>query len=62
MLTAEVGYIHAALRTALVVLAWSLFREHAVTACAIAVVVSYGLSIYQMSTQRIAPTPVRTGT
>ena len=31
-------------------------------ACAIAVVVSYGVSIYLMSTRRIASAPVRTGT
>lgn len=48
-----VGYAHALLRTVAVLAAWLLFPSQAVTACAVAVVVAYGLAIYQMATRRI---------
>lgn len=51
-----VGYTHATLRTVTVLAAWWMFPDRVVTACAIAVVLAYGLAIYQMATR---PLPAR---
>jgi len=46
-----VGLIHAILRTALVIVAWSMFPEQQILAVGLAIVVAYSLSIYQMLTR-----------
>ena len=48
-----VGYTHASLRTAAVLAAWLMFPDRAVTGCAFAVVMAYGLALYQMATRPI---------
>ena len=48
-----VGIIHADLRTALILLAWIVFKESRVLAVSVAVVVNYLISIFIMATRRI---------
>lgn len=49
-----VGYIHAAGRTVAVLVAWWLFQESVVFACAAAVVLAYGYAIYVMATRPVS--------
>jgi hypothetical protein len=48
-----VGYTHATVRTVAVLAAWWMFPDRVVTACAVAVVLAYGVAIYQMATRRV---------
>lgn len=51
----SVGYLHAILRTITVLLAWWMFQDNVVTACATAVVLVYAYSIYVMATRPVRP-------
>jgi hypothetical protein len=48
-----VGTIHALLRTVLVLLAWSCFPDQRLLAVGMAVVMSYAISLWQMSTRLV---------
>jgi hypothetical protein len=48
-----VGYVHAAGRTVLLVVAWWMFQGYVVTACALAVFLAYIYAIYTMATRPI---------
>ena len=48
-----IGYIHAALRTVGLVLAWFVFPTYLIPASALAVVVSYCVSIFVMASRQI---------
>jgi hypothetical protein len=48
-----VGYVHAAGRTVLLLVAWWMFQGYVVTACALAVVLAYVYAIYTMATRPI---------
>jgi hypothetical protein len=47
------GYVHATLRTVGVFFAWLCFPTHSITACAIVVVATYCVALWQMATRRI---------
>jgi hypothetical protein len=46
------GYVHAVLRTVGLVVAWFLFPQNVVTACAVVVVLAYCVTLYQMAIRR----------
>ena len=54
----NVGYVHAIARTIAVLLAWWVFQDNVVTACATAVVLVYMHSVYVMATRPIRPQKV----
>jgi len=49
-----VGYIHALLRTVMLVVAWWSFPRDVVTACSLAVVLAYAYAIYVMARRPVA--------
>lgn len=51
------GYQHAIVRTLGLVAAWFLFPDHPVSACAVVVVVAYGMTLVQMRARLVSGTP-----